>query len=304
MGQSYGSGQAGFGPVSWGVVGCLLALMAAAVWVARHPVSGPLLVARIRDAAQFDRLQRLFSERASAAAATLRSRLRLEEVAGAALLASLAAVVLLAVGFTALLDDVLEGEGVATIDQPAARWLAEHRDLWLTRVLTVLTEVGGPAGQTAWVVLVSALAARRARSWLPVALGVVGGGGIAVVVATAKVLVGRDRPAEPFAVIPEHGYSFPSGHATGGAAVGLLCAWMLCRWVVRAWAAQVTVWAATIATIGLVGFSRVYLGVHYVTDVLAGWLLGAAWAGAVILVASWWSSAQRQRDASGGGGAR
>ena len=78
---------------------------------------------------------------------------------------------------------------------------------------------------------------------------------------------------------------------TGAAAIGLLTAWVLCRWVVRQWPAQVAVWAAAVAMIGLIGFSRCYLGVHFVTDVLAGWLLGAAWAGTVILIGSWWPRA-------------
>jgi len=45
----------------------------------------------------------------------------------------------------------------------------------------------------------------------------------------------------------------------------------------------------------MIGFSRLYLGVHFVTDVLAGWLLGTAWTATVILVASWWSHSERPR---------
>jgi undecaprenyl-diphosphatase len=67
---------------------------------------------------------------------------------------------------------------------------------------------------------------------------------------------------------------------------------MLCRWVIRQWAVQVAVWAATVTAIALIGFSRLYLGVHFLTDVLAGWLLGAGWAVTVILATSWWSRAQ------------
>jgi undecaprenyl-diphosphatase len=47
----------------------------------------------------------------------------------------------------------------------------------------------------------------------------------------------------------------------------------------------------------VIGFSRVYLGVHYVSDVLAGWLLGMTWAGVVMLVGSWWDNARRVRAA-------
>ena len=96
-----------------------------------------------------------------------------------------------------------------------ARWLAEHRDLWLTHLLFVITQAGSPARQAVLVLIVCALAARRARSWLPVVLGLVGAGGIGLVVITAKTLVGRQRPAAPYALISAHGFSFPSGHATG-----------------------------------------------------------------------------------------
>jgi membrane-associated phospholipid phosphatase len=154
-----------------------------------------------------------------------------------------------------------------------------------------VTRLGNTDAQTIWLVLVCVVAAASARSWAPVVVGVVGGGGIGVVIVIAKRLVGRQRPALPYAVMHVDGFSFPSGHATGAAAVGLLGAWMLSRWVIRPWPTRVAVWAATVAMIGLIGFSRCYLGVHFVTDVLAGWLLGAGWAGSVILLASWWSRA-------------
>ena len=65
---------------------------------------------------------------------------------------------------------------------------------------------------------------------------------------------------------------------------------MLCRWVAHRRVVQIAIWAVTAALIVLIGFSRVYLAVHFPTDVLAGWFLGAAWAGAVILLAEWWSN--------------
>jgi undecaprenyl-diphosphatase len=60
----------------------------------------------------------------------------------------------------------------------------------------------------------------------------------------------------------------------------------------------VTVWALAIGVTFVVGFSRVYLGVHYVSDVLSGWLLGTAWAGTVMLVGSWWDDTQRARGSA------
>lgn len=283
-----------FGAVGLGLSAAVLLLAGAAIWMARHPLWRGWSQS-LADLPVIDRLQHWCSTHFGEFMSGMRDRLGREGAAAAALLAGLIGVMVLAVGFTALLDDALEGDGVAQIDEPAAQWLATHREGWLNTSLTLLTHLGDPPAQTIWLIVVCTVAASRARSWLPVILGAVGGIGIAVILVTAKSLVGRERPALPFALVDSHGFSFPSGHAAGAAAVGLLSAWMLCRWVVHPWAGQVAVWTLTIAFIILVGFSRLYLGVHFVTDVLAGWLLGTAWAGAVIIVTSWWYRPDRPR---------
>lgn len=279
-------GSVGVGPIGWAVIGVLLTVAAAAAQLARHPVASarrPALEAVVR----------FVPRRLDQAAARLRARLDVSTLALAAGAAGLLLIGALAVGFTAVLDDVLEGEGFAQLDNPAAHWLATHRELWLTRVLLALTRAGNADAQTLWLALVCAMAALAARTWAPVLIGAAGGLGISLVILVAKSLVGRQRPPLPYAVMPVQGFSFPSGHATGAAAVGLLSAWMLCHWVIHRWPAQVAVWTSTVVMIALIGFSRCYLGVHFVTDVLAGWLLGAGWAAAVILVASWWAGAKR-----------
>lgn len=272
-----------FGVVGLGLSVALTLLAGAALWVARRP--------HLRgwpDLAGVGRLRRWCSANFGELMSAARDRLGRDWSAAAALMAGLVAVMVFAVGFTALLDDALEGDGLARIDEPAARWLATHREGWLNSSLTLITHLGDAPIQALWLTLVCAVAAWRARSWLPAILGLVGGVGIAVIIVTAKTLVGRQRPDPPFALVHSHGFSFPSGHAAGAAAVGLLSAWMLCRWVIHPWAAQVAVWALTLTVVALIGFSRLYLGVHFVTDVLAGWLLGAAWAGAVVNVTAWW----------------
>lgn len=178
MEHGYGVGTAGFGVVSIGVFVVLAVIAAVAIGTARHPEWRQAL-ARVSDVIP---IRRIFLEWTTARLGpptfSLRTRLQLQGIAGVALIVGLVAVTAMAVGFTDLLDDVLEGDGLAVVDRPSAGWLAQHRDVWLTRVLIPVTHWGGgPAGQAVWLVLVCALAATLGRSWLPVLIGAIGGGG-------------------------------------------------------------------------------------------------------------------------------
>jgi membrane-associated phospholipid phosphatase len=229
--------------------------------------------------------------------ARLARRLAVEQAVAVVLVAGFLVLCALAVLFTHLLDSVLDGDGVAHLDQPASRWLAAHRDGWLTVVLRAVTGLGAPPALAALAAAVCVGVACTARSWLPIVLGVIGAGGIGLVIVVVKSLVGRPRPPSSFAVFAQQGYSFPSGHAAGTSAVALLSAWLLTHWAVRSWALRVTTWTVALMLAGAVGFSRVYLGVHYISDVLAGSVLGAVWAGTLALAGMWWVGAARTRAA-------
>lgn len=295
MHEPYGPGTAGFGPVSAGTIGLLLLLAWAAIWVARRGRLLRGLGDRVSNAAVIGATLTWVRDRIGDRGRALARRLPVSEIAGVALLLGLVVVVALAVGFTEVLDDVLERDGIVGIDHPVTRWLAAHRDLWLTTALRAVTHAGSPLFLAALALPISVAAGWRRRSWRPVVLALVCGGGVPVVLFTAKALVGRNRPPLPFALVDADGYSFPSGHATGTAAIMVISAWMLTRWLIPGWTGRVTVWAVAIGSAFVIGFSRVYLGVHYVSDVLSGWLLGMAWAGTVMLVGTWWDNTRRAR---------
>lgn len=299
MSQPYGSGADGFGPFSAAFLGWFVLLVAAVTWVARSEPRLRRLWIGACHLAMVGRAVAWAGERISARGWAFIRRLPAFEVAGVSLLVGSALIAAMAAGFTEVLEDVLDGDGIAGVDRPASGWLAAHRDLWLTTIMRAITLVGGPFPLAALAFLTCVAAAWRCRSWLPVVLAVAGAGGVAVVIVTAKALVVRDRPPLPLAVIAADGYSFPSGHATGTAAIALLSAWMLTRWLITSWTGRVIVWAMAVGSATVIGFSRVYLGVHYVSDVLAGWLLGITWAGIVMLVGSWWDNTRRARGGAG-----
>jgi hypothetical protein len=101
-----------------------------------------------------------------------------------------------------------------------------------------------------------------------------------------KLGYGRPRPPAAEQLIPETGFSLPSGHAVDATVVvGVLALVLVVRTVSR-WRRAAIVALATV-TIAAAGVGRIYLGVHWATDVVTGWLLGAAWVAlcAVVLLA-------------------
>jgi undecaprenyl-diphosphatase len=142
------------------------------------------------------------------------------------------------------------------------------------RFFKTVSAVGGP---TSWRVLAGAvgvaLQLRRGRrpDW-QIALTMAGA---AVLSGGTKALVGRSRPALAVPLDPPSGKSFPSGHAlTSFVAAGLF---VLLLWPVCSARQRTLLLIAAAILVATVGFSRLALGVHYLTDVLGGWLLGAAW---------------------------
>lgn len=160
-------------------------------------------------------------------------------------------------------------------------------------ILKLLHRLGGPnqdaiavwmarAGGTFWTPLVEAavllglLLARQRRAALFFILSVGGAGALNLF---AKLLLARARPTLWVSIAPETSYSFPSGHAMGAAALALALGMLL--WPTRArWPAVIlgTGWAL------LMGWSRVYLGVHFPSDVLAGWVGSVGWVGSMHLL--------------------
>jgi undecaprenyl-diphosphatase len=158
------------------------------------------------------------------------------------LVLGLAVVVLAGLGVGALVDDVTEGDGVAMLDHPVARFVAAHRSAALTSVMKAVSVVGGPAGMTVVALAAGLLLGALWRSRTPVVVLAVTAAGILGLTAAFKAALGRARPSHALAVATAPGHSFPSGHAAAAAAVCGALAW-LCSLRIRSWWGRIAVWA-------------------------------------------------------------
>jgi membrane-associated phospholipid phosphatase len=220
-------------------------------------------------------------------------RLAPGEATGLALTLGVGMVLALGLSFRQLLDNVLERDGIAVADRPVLRLLAAHREPWLVTTMQVISDVGSPVAVGIMATVVGVTVAWVRRSWLPLLVAGFGAAGIGMINLTVKGLVSRGRPPAAIAVLGEDGYSFPSGHTIGTTAVWLLSAWMVNRWVIRGHTSRDLLWIGTVIVIIAVGISRVYLGVHFTSDVMAGWTLGATWAVMIALVVGVWEQSHR-----------
>jgi membrane-associated phospholipid phosphatase len=187
------------------------------------------------------------------------------------LLVQLGVLVLIGWGAGALLVAV-GGSPSAGIDVSVTRWLVHHRAGWLTTLMRTMTGLGSST-VLAPLVLATGLVARwRTGSWLALAFLVTTLAGGAALYSIDKALVARPRPLfDP--LVHATNYAFPSGHATQATAVYAALAYLASR---RRSTGPLA-WPAAGFVVAIVAVSRVYLGVHWTSDVIAGAVLGGAW---------------------------
>ena len=151
----------------------------------------------------------------------------------------------------------------------------------LTRLMQVFSFLGSVAAVTAMclVVICMSLYFRHARTAVLLAITMLGAAALDVAL---KLGFHRPRPVAFFGATPSS-YSFPSGHALGSLCFyGILAAILTAS--ARGRGAKFCVWTAAVVLVGMIGFSRIYLGVHYPSDVIAGYCAGAVWLGAVVFL--------------------
>ncbi len=177
--------------------------------------------------------------------------------------------------FGGIAQDVVAGDPLTVVDRRLALWLHAHTTPPLTTAMLVISSFASPVAVGA-VSLLTAMVLILRRSWhrlLSLVLSVPGG---TLLNALLKWMFRRPRPEFVHPLVHAVGYSFPSGHTTAAVVLYGLLAVFAVR-TLQSWRWRVLAVLAALLLIMLIGYSRMYLGVHYLSDVLAAGAEGVAW---------------------------
>jgi membrane-associated phospholipid phosphatase len=177
--------------------------------------------------------------------------------------------------FGAVAEDVANAEHLTVLDVQFAEWLRRHATPQVTEWMRVVTNLHSTIAVSAYAGLAAIVLLRR-HAWRTLALlGACVGGGLTVNVLM-KLAFHRARPVLDDPLLKLSSYSFPSGHVAASTILyGLLVVWVFSR--TRSTAARAAAVAGAVLAIALVAFTRMYLGVHFFSDVVAAFAEGVAW---------------------------
>lgn len=214
----------------------------------------------------------------------LRRRLAKEQFTGLPLTVLVIGLIISVMTLSEVAENIVNAEPMVGVDRLFTQWLFRERNGDLSKLFYALTWLGSIYATVGLALVGSAVLFRQHKQrdvfilWLLLA-------GVTLLVQVGKRHFIRPRP-ELVAWYPEVGFSFPSGHsATAMTLYGLLAYWWIRR--VRTAAARLFVGTGAVSLILIVGFSRIYLGVHFLSDVLGGYLLGICWLIVGIVLTEW-----------------
>lgn len=179
--------------------------------------------------------------------------------------------------FSEIAEEVREQETIH-FDAGALVWLNQFASPWLDRLMIIVTDFGGGIAGVLAVVGLAWLLWRQ-QHYRQAVFAVVAIGGAGAINTLLKLLFARDRPSLWETLIVETTYSFPSGHAMLSSSIAFVL-------VLLFWHSRYRWWVVAAGTLYVlaIGLTRLYLGVHYPTDIVAGWCVSAAWVAIVATV--------------------
>ncbi len=197
------------------------------------------------------------------------------------------ALLLLATWLFGSIADAVAGAGQITVlDLHVSQWFNAHAPAWLTPAVAVFTHLHGTLGIAALSALLGLYFYRaKERYWLLTL--VVAMPGVMILNVLLKYFYVRARPSftAPIFELELSSYSFPSGHAASGTLLyALIGAYLVCR--TPSWGRRAAIVLAATLMAALVGLSRIYLGAHYPSDVLAAMAASCGWLAVCITAVS------------------
>jgi undecaprenyl-diphosphatase len=178
--------------------------------------------------------------------------------------------------FGAITEDVVNHERLTQMDVLILHAVRARATPTGDAIMSAVSLIGSPAAAAILAAVVAMVLIRR-RRWLLLWgwLAAIGGGGI--VDGTLKLAVHRARPPGALELLKRFSYSFPSGHTMGSVVGYGMLAYILVTFWAKTHRARVLIVAATLLLVLMIGLSRIYLGVHYTSDVLGGFAAGSVW---------------------------
>ena len=183
--------------------------------------------------------------------------------------------------FADLAEDVHTADHITVVDLQLANWLHAHGTPLMTRAMLAVSTLHDMVAISLLTVLLALILHRRGeRDWLLTLLLVVPGG--MALNTVFKHAFARARPHFTDPIVTLTSYSFPSGHVAGSTLFyGFLAAWLIDRTEAPGW--QLAIVAAALLMVSLVAASRMYLGAHFASDVVAAFFESVAWLGLGLL---------------------
>ena len=187
---------------------------------------------------------------------------------------------------------VTHSNSVNAFDRHVTSVVVAHRTPALNAVMKAVTWLGSWVALVATGILLGVLARRRRLPMVAVVLAVIAWAGENGGVTLAKHVVGRDRPPQDLRLVSAHGWSWPSGHTAVAVLVFTTLALVVVAITPRP-GYRTLAWVLAAFAVAAVAFSRVELGVHWTTDVIASMIFVSAWL--VVLVALFASDIRPKR---------
>ncbi|MBI5370310.1 bifunctional DedA family/phosphatase PAP2 family protein [Candidatus Uhrbacteria bacterium] len=219
----------------------------------------------------------------------LHTRLQMKTFTGLPLTLLIFAAIYVAGLYIGLIEDVLRSEPIVNADVRIGNILYFLRDKNLTNLFFHVTQIGEWKLLTLWAVLISIALFLRNKITYVVGLWTTLIGG-EIFVFLSKSLLHRARPTG-IAVYVEESFSFPSGHAAMSVLFYGFVAYLAWRLLSRR-LTKLNSLIAALALMLVIGFSRLYLGVHFLSDVLGGYLIGTLWLIIGIVVTEWMNASR------------